>query len=64
LVDATIVRMMLVPSIMELLGPVNWWMPRWMDRIVPTIGVEVTPDALPAPTDGREAGSVPVPVSV
>ena len=28
LVDATIVRMVLVPSIMEILGPVNWWMPR------------------------------------
>ena len=41
LVDATIVRMMLVPSIMELLGPVNWWMPQWMDRTIPTIGVEV-----------------------
>ena len=51
LVDATIVRMMLVPSIMELLGPVNWWMPRWMDRAIPTIGVEVTPDPVlvPAP---------------
>jgi putative drug exporter of the RND superfamily len=43
LVDATIVRMMLVPSIMEILGPVNWWMPRWMDRSIPQIGVEVTP---------------------
>jgi RND superfamily putative drug exporter len=40
LVDVTLVRMMLVPSIMELLGPVNWWMPRWLDRTVPTIGVE------------------------
>ncbi len=49
LVDATIVRMMLVPSIMEILGPVNWWMPRWMDRSIPTIGVEVTPDPVPAP---------------
>jgi RND superfamily putative drug exporter len=49
LVDATIVRMMLVPSIMEILGPVNWWMPRWMDRSIPTIGVEVTPDPAPAP---------------
>ena len=48
LVDATIVRMMLVPSIMELLGPVNWWMPRWMDRSIPTIGVEVTPAPIPA----------------
>jgi RND superfamily putative drug exporter len=45
LVDVILVRMMLVPSIMELLGPVNWWMPRWLDRTVPTIGVEA---ALPA----------------
>jgi RND superfamily putative drug exporter len=43
LVDATIVRMMLVPSIMEILGPVNWWMPAWMDRSIPRIGIEVTP---------------------
>ncbi len=55
LVDATIVRMMLVPSIMEILGPVNWWMPAWMDRSIPQIGVEVTPHrarfrrAVPAP---------------
>jgi putative drug exporter of the RND superfamily len=49
LVDATLVRMVLVPSIMELLGPVNWWLPRWMDRSMPTIGVEVTPSTLPAP---------------
>ena len=49
LVDATIVRMMLVPSIMEILGPVNWWMPAWMDRSIPKIGVEVTPDTVPVP---------------
>ena len=49
LVDATIVRMMLVPSIMEILGPVNWWMPAWMDRSIPKIGVEVTPTPLPSP---------------
>jgi putative drug exporter of the RND superfamily len=58
LVDATIVRMMLVPSIMELLGPVNWWMPKWMDHTIPTIGVEVTPDPVPVPV------SVPAPVPV
>jgi putative drug exporter of the RND superfamily len=46
LVDATIVRMMLVPSIMEILGPVNWWMPAWMDRSIPSIGVEVTPGSI------------------
>jgi putative drug exporter of the RND superfamily len=49
LVDATLVRMVLVPSIMELLGPVNWWLPRWMDRSMPRIGVEVTPERAPMP---------------
>jgi putative drug exporter of the RND superfamily len=43
------VRMALVPSIMEILGPVNWWMPAWMDRSIPKIGVEVTPTPLPQP---------------
>ena len=49
LVDATLVRMVLVPSIMEILGPVNWWLPRWMDRSMPRIGIEVTPTPLPSP---------------
>ena len=40
LVDATLVRMVLVPSVMEILGPVNWWMPRWLDRLVPSVGTE------------------------
>ncbi|MCC6184802.1 MAG: MMPL family transporter [Microthrixaceae bacterium] len=37
LLDATIVRMMLVPSIMGLLGERNWWLPRWMAKRLPTI---------------------------
>jgi RND superfamily putative drug exporter len=48
-VDATLVRMVLVPSIMEILGPVNWWMPRALDRSIPKIGVEVTPGPVPRP---------------
>jgi RND superfamily putative drug exporter len=40
LVDATIVRMLLVPATMELLGDANWWLPRWLDRILPKISVE------------------------
>ncbi|HUQ63404.1 MAG TPA: MMPL family transporter [Acidimicrobiales bacterium] len=39
-VDATIVRMILVPSTMELAGKANWWLPRWLDRILPKINVE------------------------
>jgi RND superfamily putative drug exporter len=40
LLDATIVRMVLVPSTMELLGDKNWWMPKWLDKIVPKLNVE------------------------
>lgn len=40
LLDATLVRMVLVPSTMELLGQRNWWLPRWLDRILPTLNVE------------------------
>ncbi len=40
LIDATIVRMLLVPATMELLGDKNWWIPAWLDRILPNIDVE------------------------
>jgi RND superfamily putative drug exporter len=39
-VDATIVRMVLVPATMELLGDRNWWYPAWLDRITPRVHVE------------------------
>ena len=38
LVDATIVRMVLVPAVMQLLGERNWWLPRWLDRLIPAHG--------------------------
>jgi putative drug exporter of the RND superfamily len=38
--DATIVRMLLVPATMELLGDRNWWLPGWLDRLLPNIDVE------------------------
>ncbi|MBN2623736.1 MAG: MMPL family transporter, partial [Acidimicrobiales bacterium] len=40
LLDATVVRMLLVPATMELLGDRNWWLPRWLDRILPNLDVE------------------------
>jgi RND superfamily putative drug exporter len=40
LIDATVVRMVLVPATMELLGDANWWMPRWLDRILPKVHIE------------------------
>ncbi|MCY3645217.1 MAG: MMPL family transporter [Acidimicrobiaceae bacterium] len=39
-IDATLVRMLIVPSTMELLGARNWWLPRWLDRIIPNLRVE------------------------
>jgi RND superfamily putative drug exporter len=38
--DATIVRMLLVPATMELLGDANWWLPKWLDRALPHVAVE------------------------
>ncbi len=43
LLDATLVRMLLVPATMELLGAKNWWLPSWLDRILPSINVEGRP---------------------
>ncbi|MFF0342168.1 MMPL family transporter [Kribbella sp. NPDC004875] len=52
LIDASIVRMILVPSVMTLLGPQAWWLPRWLDRIVPDIQLEGgEPPAPPAPRE-------------
>lgn len=47
LVDVTIVRMLLVPATMKLLGDANWWIPGWLDRLLPTIGSEGPPDPEP-----------------
>ena len=40
LIDATVVRMLLVPSIMHILGERNWWMPAWLERRLPELSVE------------------------
>lgn len=45
--DATLVRLVLVPATMELLGDRNWWLPAWLDRLLPKIDVEGTPKTQP-----------------
>lgn len=40
LVDAFVVRMVLVPAVMHLVGDKAWWLPRWLDRILPNVDVE------------------------
>jgi putative drug exporter of the RND superfamily len=54
-IDATIVRIILVPATMELLGEKNWWFPRWLDRLLPKLNVEAGQSAnigahIPQPT--------------
>jgi RND superfamily putative drug exporter len=39
-IDATLIRLVIVPSTMELLGDANWWLPKWLDRILPHLDVE------------------------
>ena len=43
--DATIVRMVLVPAVMQLLGDRNWWIPDWLEKILPRLDVERVPTA-------------------
>jgi RND superfamily putative drug exporter len=68
-VDATVVRMVLVPATMELLGDRNWWLPRWLDRLLPHVAVEGGPEpASPTPEPAAtgetraDGGRQPVPV--
>jgi putative drug exporter of the RND superfamily len=71
LLDATIVRMVVVPATMELLGDRNWWLPKWLDRRLPAVHVEATegledfdrltrqPGASPAAVAGHPHGTRP-----
>ena len=61
--DATLVRLTLVPAVMALAGDANWWAPAWMQRIRDRIGLSEggspgDPDDAPHPPLGVEAGAV------
>ncbi len=58
-VDATIVRIILVPATMKLMGDLNWWIPAWLDRLIPQIDIEG--DAgLPPPNHKTADGAQPL----
>ena len=63
-IDATVVRMVLVPATMELLGDANWWFPRWLDRVVPRLNVEASPDVVAQLEGDVPPPSAPEPVGV
>ncbi|WP_235032137.1 MMPL family transporter [Actinacidiphila yanglinensis] len=46
--DALMIRMVVVPALMHLFGRANWWMPRWLDRALPSLSVEGDIEAPPA----------------
>jgi RND superfamily putative drug exporter len=56
LIDASLVRMILVPAIMSLLGPHAWWLPRWLAPLVPNLQLEGS-----SPPPGDAAPGVPAP---
>jgi RND superfamily putative drug exporter len=63
LLDATVVRCLLVPALMMLMGKINWYMPRWLDRLVPRIsieGAEYFKQREPAKAPAREQEPQPV----
>jgi putative drug exporter of the RND superfamily len=62
-IDATIVRMLLVPATMALLGKANWWLPAWLDRLLPRLTVEGPTDCDATPdesTDGPGLVATPL----
>ncbi|WP_069773107.1 MMPL family transporter [Streptomyces sp. LUP30] len=63
LIDATVVRLLMVPAVMTLLGPHAWWTPRWLDRILPHIDAEGDAETLSGPRDGPPRSPGPGPAS-
>ncbi|MER6788789.1 MMPL family transporter [Streptomyces sp. NPDC000658] len=63
LIDATVVRLLMVPAVMTLLGSHAWWTPRWLDRILPHIDAEGDAESLSGPRDGPPRSPGPGPAS-
>jgi RND superfamily putative drug exporter len=63
-VDAVLIRMAIVPSLMMLFGDANWWFPKWLDRALPKLSVDAddlsaqAPTPSPAEPEPEMAGSV------
>jgi RND superfamily putative drug exporter len=53
--DATVVRLVLVPTTMELMGDFNWWVPKWLDKILPHVDFESSGPKPPSTSDPEPA---------
>jgi putative drug exporter of the RND superfamily len=64
-VDAILIRMCVVPSLMMMFGKANWWFPTWLDRLLPRLSVDPddlavpTPDEVPPEPELAGSGSTP-----
>ncbi|WP_232792197.1 MMPL family transporter [Actinacidiphila yeochonensis] len=58
--DALLIRLVVVPALMHLFGRANWWMPRWLDRLLPSISVEGEIDSAPADAEVPPPAYAPV----
>jgi RND superfamily putative drug exporter len=58
LIDVLVVRMVVSPALMTLLGDKAWWMPRWLDRIVPNVSLEGGHDSRAKAVEERELANV------
>jgi len=59
LLDALIIRSLLLPALMHLIGPANWAIPAWLDRVLPRLDIEnPKPDPVTAP--GGEISPAPI----
>ena len=52
--DATLVRLVLVPATMELMGDWNWWLPKWLDRLLPDLDFESASGPPPAAAEAEQ----------
>jgi RND superfamily putative drug exporter len=57
--DATLVRIVLVPATMRLMGHWNWWLPKWLDRILPNVSLEGVDESRIPATAKPEPAAVP-----
>jgi RND superfamily putative drug exporter len=61
LLDATVIRLVLVPATMSLLGDLNWWLPRWLGRLLPHVDVDgPTPFPSVLPVEEPQETEVPM----
>jgi RND superfamily putative drug exporter len=61
--DATVIRLVLVPATMALLGDTNWWLPRWLDRALPHLDVDGAVPVTPVPAESAPAQATEVPMA-